>query len=173
MGEAVYVYKPVGKIKDYLPYFQLEKDKEIKECQYLIRECEIEVDSPLMEEIVKTIENNYAILMDSEQQKAYENSGMKFEYVLNPDQTNSYKLILDEETKKRVAKCFLNIAIYDNEMEELVIGSESGMCYGNITAFNYLVKKDKELIDTLIKNKLLKKRKIKPQYFPLDDEFDD
>lgn len=107
--------------------------------------------------------------MNGKMQAQYEESGMKFEYVLNPDQTTSYKLILDEETKKRVAKCYLNIAIFDGEMEELVIGNESGMCYANIDVFNYLTKKDKEFIDMLIKLKLLKKRKIKPVDFSFDD----
>ena len=47
MSKHTILYVPTGKVEDYLPFFKLEKDEEIEEASYLLREVKIDPNSKL------------------------------------------------------------------------------------------------------------------------------
>ena len=57
MGKYAYVYKPMKEVEDYYPYFTFEEDENILNCGYLLKDTEIEINSPLGELVIEGIEN--------------------------------------------------------------------------------------------------------------------
>ena len=156
------VYVPTGKKEDYLPYFELKQDKELEEYEYLVKEVNINFDSEFAKLVIKGFEYLYTTQFDGETRDKLERAGIVFEYVLNPDQTNSYKLVLNDAAKAFISPCYLNIAIVEGEMEEMVLAAADGNVQGNSdTIDEALDEEGKAFIKMLVDKKLLKKKKVR------------
>ena len=166
------VYMPTGKVKDYLPYFKYEEDDELEGYAYLLKEVRIKPDSEAYKIAIESMENFYN-LSNSEFREGLESFGLKFEYVLNPDQTNSYKLVLDDVAKEYISKVTLNIAVVEGSFEPLVVVLSSGYILGNADAVESLDSDSKKFIDELVEKKLLKKKTIKLHDMEIPEEFMD
>lgn len=155
------VYMPTKrKISEYLPYFRYEEDENIEDCGYLIRDVKIDMEEEyLVEKVISGIEFNYN-LSNSEQRENLEKEGLKFEYRLNDDQTNSYHLVLDDFAKEYISHAVLNIAVYEGDMEEMVLATADGMCYGHVDTVSLLDKEGKAFLKELMDKGLLKKKRI-------------
>lgn len=165
----VELYLPTGKEKDYLPYFDYVKDEKLEGYAYFIKEVKIDPLSSLWEETIRRAEEQYNNV-SSDWRRTFELMGLKFEYSLNEDQTNSYKLILDENAKKYVSKAYLNIAIVEGNLEELVISTMFGI-YGNANVVDMMDEEGKKFLKMLIDKKLIKRRVKKLSPMPnIDDE---
>ena len=147
-------------MEEYLPYFTYEKDEKIEDCFYLLKDVQIDFDSDLAKLTIQSIENqfNYS---DSKYREYLKSIGLEFKYILRDDQTNWYELIINDAAKEYVRKAVLNIASIDGHYEPLVIVLADGNIYGNVDAFDSLDKEGKELLNTLISKKIIKKKTIK------------
>lgn len=170
MKQKTIVYVPTKKLEEYLPYFRYEKDENFDDIAYLLRDVNISADSILFEMAIEQIEAEYSFV-DSEYQKQMELSGFQFKYVLNDDQTNSYKLIVTDKVKEMVTKAVLNIAIVDGKYEGMLLVVEYGGSYGHIDAFDCLDEEGKKFLKELLNKKMLKKKikRFEEQDIDIDD----
>ena len=169
MSEKAKVYIPTGKKEDYLPYFELEQDEELEGYEYLVKEIKINFDSKFAKLVIKDFEYMYTNQFNSDLRDKFERTGLVFEYILNPDQTNSYQLVINDKAKEYISLCYLNIAIVDGEMEEMVLAAADGNIYGNAdTIDEALDEEGKVFIQTLVDKKLLKKKIRKLESYPLE-----
>ena len=165
------VFMPTGKLEDYLPYFNYEKspDPEIPEYSYLLRNARLKPDSCLVTDAANDIEAMYNN-GDSVWQQYFELEGLKFEYVLLPDQHNVYKLITDDKAKEYLSKVVLNITECEGELIEMVLALPSGVVYGHVSYLDELCDEDKKFVEDLMKKKLLKKKVVKVNSFNPEDD---
>lgn len=159
MAEKAKVYMPTGKVDDYLPYFERIDDENYDDAFYLVREVKILEDSQLFGVALNGIEEDYNN-GTSGQRKWLESRGLKFKYTLNVDQTNSYKLIIDDAAKKYASLGILQLASLEDELSELNIILAGGLPYGSYDVIDALTGEGKEFLRMLIKKKLLKKKTV-------------
>ena len=168
MANKAKVYMPVGKVDDYIPYFERIDDENFDDTFYLVRSVIIEEDCPLFEIALKEIENDYNT-GTSGQRNWLESRGMKFEYTLNVDQTSSYKLVFDDAAKAYASKAYLHIGCMEGELSDLNIILAGGLPYGSYDVIDALTGEGKEFLQMLIKKKLLKKKTIQLETFDINE----
>ena len=150
---------------EYLKYFKYELDKEIEGIAYLRKYVNIRFDSPITNRIILGLETLYNY-NDSEFQASLEKMGLKFEYRLDDDQTNSYHLVIDKVTKRPFLEAVLNIALVDDKPKEMLLAAADGMNFGGAdTIYDSVDDEGKAFIDTLIKENLLERKTIRNYYF--------
>ena len=168
MPKKAKVYMPTGKVDDYLPYFERIEDENFDDTFYLVRSVKIEEDCPLFAIALKEIENDYNT-GTSGQRNWLESQGMKFEYTLNVDQTNSYKLVINDAAKAYASKAYLHIGYMEGEFSDLNIILAGGLPYGSYDVIDALTGEGKEFLQMLIKKKLLKKKTIQLETFDINE----
>ena len=153
------VYVPTKKLKDYKPFFKIEKDKDIDDCFYLVKEVELDQGTKIWERSILNFEKNYNS-SNSKSQQMFEEAGFVFEYKLDSDQSSSYKLVVNDVAKDFLKKGQLNIAVFGEDMQEMVLITADGSCYGDTDTICSASQQVRDIIDELVGKKLLKKKKI-------------
>ena len=154
------LYVPTKNTKEeYLPYFNYEEDKEIEGYGYLIKEVKLKSNSELDETIIKGIEALYNEFNSEYRRGMEEAYGLEFEYRLNVDQTNSYYLAINEKSKEFISSAVLNIAITEEGLQEMILVTSDGACYGNAEIIDLVDDEGKAFIKTLVNKKLLKRKR--------------
>ena len=156
--EKTKIYQPSKKDwKAYLPYFEYEEDENIEDCGYLLKKVRIQLDSELAKNVIEGVEELYNY-SDSKVRETLEEMGLPFELRLNEDQTNSYHLIMDDKATEYVSEANINIGVIEGELDDMVLATADGMCYGHVSAFEMLDNEGQEFIKTLLEKKLIRAR---------------
>lgn len=159
-----YIYKLTHKylkkpelITELYPFLKLYKSDDDEE-NVIAMFIRLPIESYIPQKTIKVMEKLYTD-GTSEERKNWEDNNIKFDYVLNPDQTNSFKLILTDDITKDITQAQFCISLSDIDRGCVFINGPDNVAYYNTNVYDEAGLGD--LIKSLLEHKVIYRKKVK------------
>lgn len=117
-------------------------------------------ESLLVQGLIKQIEFLYEKGTTKEREE-WEKNGITFTEVLNPDQSTTFSLDMNEDLKEELTEAQLCISLSDEDKGFMFINAPNKVAYYNVRIFEECGEDIKKLVSHLLLDKIIYRKKVK------------